>query len=273
MERVELRAGDLQLTAAAGTDIGLRYEANFDVLHVDPPLLAVADGMGDGAGSATAARMAVDGLAGEVGTAAQLGPAGLRAGVARAHRKVRALGDHLGELSGSTLTALVTCAGGDPHEGWIVHLGDSRAYRLRAGLLEYLTVDHTVAWIGVANGWYPFDSELAARARYQLTHYVGHPGEPEPDLLSVSLRPDDRYLLCTDGLSEQVDYRRIAELMGSRAHPSDVVACLLADAHEAGGRDNATAVLLRIEPVGVAVPPPGSVPLPDRADVAIPSGP
>jgi PPM family protein phosphatase len=246
-----VRHGELTLTVAGGTDIGLRYSANFDVLRVEPPLLAVADGMGDGEGSAAAGRTTVDVVAAEVRAGAEaIGPARLRAAVSKAQRKVRAIGDQLGQLAGCTLTAMVTGAGSDPHSAWIVHIGDSRAYRWRAGLLELLTVDHTVAWLGAVYGWYPADSPAAARARYQLTRYVGHPGLPEPDVLNVSLRPGDVYLLCTDGLAEQVSYQRLAEVLGGSADPSAMVTALLADAMAAGGRDNATALVARVDPAG-----------------------
>jgi serine/threonine protein phosphatase PrpC len=232
---------------AGGTDRGLRYAANFDVLHLEPPLFAVADGMGDGEGSAAAGRTAVDVIASEVRAAAgAVGPARLRAAVATAQREVCAIGDRLGQLAGCTLTALVVGADGDPHAGWITHIGDSRAYRWRAGLLELLTSDHTAAWLGAVYGWYPADSPEAARARYHLLRYVGHPDRPEPDILNVSLRPGDVYCLCTDGLAEQVGYQRLAELLGAGADLSEVVTTLLGEALAAGGRDNATVVLVRV---------------------------
>jgi serine/threonine protein phosphatase PrpC len=243
-----IRSGDLLFTVAGGTDRGLRYAANFDVLHVEPPLLAVADGMGDGEGSSAAGRTAVDVLASEVRAAgAGVGPSHLRAAVGKAQRDVRAIGERLGQLAGCTLTALVIGAADDPHAGWITHIGDSRAYRLRAGLLELLTVDHTVAWLGAVYGWFPADSPEAARARYQLTRYVGHRDLPEPDVLSVSFRPGDVYCLCTDGLAEQVSYHRLGQLLGAGEYPSDVVTALLAEASAAGGQDNATVVLVRVE--------------------------
>ncbi|HEV7899257.1 MAG TPA: protein phosphatase 2C domain-containing protein [Planosporangium sp.] len=245
---IEIRGGDLRFTVAGGTDRGVRYAANFDVLHIEPPLLAVADGMGDGEGSAAAGRTTVDVLASGVRAATgAVGPPQLRAAVARAQREVRAIGDRLGQLAGCTLTAMVTGADGDPHAGWIAHIGDSRAYRLRAGLLELLTVDHTAAWLGAIYGWYPADSPAAARARYHLTRYVGHPDLPEPDILNVSFRPGDVYCLCTDGLAEQVGYHRLAELLGAGGGLSEVVHALLGEAMAAGGRDNATVVLVRAE--------------------------
>lgn len=130
---------------------------------------------------------------------------------------------------------------------WIVQIGDSRAYRLRDGLLELLTVDHTAAWLGAVYGWYPADSAAAATARYQLTRYVGHPAMPEPDLLNVTLRPGDVYCLCTDGVAEQLDYQRLASRLGATVSPAEVVRGVLADTLVAGGRDNATIAVLRVE--------------------------
>src|SRR5689334_3853560 len=246
--------GGVRVSVTAGTSVGLRYRANFDVLHLDTavPLAVVADGMGDGRGSAVAGRMAVDQFA--AGVRAAGGPmdaAGLRALVAGIQDRVRAAGAELGELTGCALTALVGAVGtaGAAGGAWLVQLGDSRAYRLRDGLLELLTVDHTEAWLGAVHGWYPHDSPAAAAGRYRLHRYVGHPHAPEPDLLNVSLRPGDAYLLCSDGLAEQVSYARIAELLARDGDPDEAVAGLLEDALAAGGRDNATAILLRVTAV------------------------
>ncbi len=243
MELAETRAGDLRLRTAADSQVGNRYRANFDVLHVDPrrPFVVVADGMGDGPGSAAAGRTAVDVVTRAVGDAAA-GPGLLRAAVAEAQSGVRAAGARLGGLTGCTLTAFVA---GDTADAWIAQIGDSRAYRLRDGLLELLTVDHTAAWLGALYGWYPADSPEAAAARYRLTRYVGHPGEPEPDVLNVSLRAGDVYCLCTDGLSEQVSYERLRDRL-SLPDPAAAVTQLLMETLAAGGRDNATVAVIRI---------------------------
>ncbi|MEV4759945.1 protein phosphatase 2C domain-containing protein [Micromonospora sp. NPDC049559] len=241
-----LEWGPYRLEVAAGTRVGNRYAANFDVLHVDEklPFFAVADGMGDGRGSALAGTTAMSTLVRQVreldGAA---DAAALRAAVAAVQRRVRTAGARLAELTGCTLTALLAGASGE--DAWIVQLGDSRAYRLRGGLLELLTVDHTVAWLGAVYGWYPADSPAAASARYQLTRYVGHPDEPEPDLSNVSLRPGDVYCLCTDGVAEQVDYHRLRELLAGA--PAAAARTVLADTLAAGGRDNATIVVVRVE--------------------------
>ncbi|HEX6357631.1 PP2C family protein-serine/threonine phosphatase [Actinophytocola sp.] len=231
----------MRFEAAAGSDVGRRYAANFDVLHVstEPLLAVVADGMGDSRGSALAGRATVDtvveGITGEVT------PDLLRAVVARAQDTVIEIGRGDVGLAGCTLTALT----GGPDGLWIVQVGDSRVYRLRGGLLELLTVDHTMAWLGAVHGWYPFDSREARNARYHLTRYIGHPDRPAPDVLSVAPAAGDVYLLCTDGVAEQVPYARIAEVLGTRA-PEPAVRELLAAADAAGGDDNATAVVVAV---------------------------
>ena len=230
--------------AAAGSEIGRRYQANYDVVHLsEHPLVAVvADGMGDGEGSAMAGRTAVDTLVQCAGTAT-VDPNTLRAAVAEAHQKVGDFGKKAGVLAGCTLTALVSTA----HESWLVQIGDSRAYRLRDGLLELLTVDHTEAWLGAINGWYAADSQEAAAARYRLIRYIGHPARPEPDVMSLALRPGDVILLCTDGIAEQVPYQHIHNTLAGPATPGEQVRELLSLAGAAGGQDNATAIVVQAE--------------------------
>lgn len=232
-----------RLDCAAGTVVGDRYHANFDVLHLDPgqPLAVVADGMGDSAGSAVASRTAVTVFAQEAATAS--GPAALRAAVAGVQREVRAAGRNLPGLTGCTLTAFV---GDEPGGAWLVQLGDSRAYRIRDGVLELLTADHTAAWLGVLHGWYTPASPEGHLARHRLTRFAGHPGMPEPDLLNVSLRPGDLLLLCTDGVSDQIDDRALTGLLTTDVDPAATVRRVLARTLAAGGADNATAVVIRV---------------------------
>ncbi|GAB7045173.1 PP2C family protein-serine/threonine phosphatase [Catenuloplanes indicus] len=243
----------LRLRVAGGTCVGNRYPANFDVLHIGDDVVAVADGMGAGEGSATAGRTAMATFTAAVRQppeaqrpqAMRQSPVGaetLREAVAAVQRDVREAGRRLGgQLTGCTLTALVP---GPGDLAWIVQLGDSRVYRRRGNLLELLTTDHTAAWLGAVNGWYPHDSPQAHAARYQLHRYAGHPDEPEADLIAVTLRPGDTYLVCTDGIAEQVGYKRIDEQL--RKALGDAARGLIDDSLAAGGQDNATAALLRV---------------------------
>lgn len=233
-------------TGAVGSEIGRRYRANFDVAHfdLDPLLAVVADGMGDSEGSARAGRTTVDTFVEGIGAArGKIGPETIRQVVATAHDQVAELGRHDVGLAGCTLTALLE---GDDSAWWIVQMGDSRVYRFRDDLLELLTVDHTMAWLGVAHGLYALDSPQAQNARYNLTRYVGHAARPEPDVLSVVPAPADVYLLCSDGVAEQVPYPRMREILRTHSDPDAMVERMLAAADVAGGQDNATAIVVKV---------------------------
>ena len=244
-DTVTWTVGGQRLTAAAGSVTGNRYRDNYDVVHLDAglPLAVVADGMGDGPGSRAAGRTAVEVFVRHA-TAAR-GAGELRAAVAEVQSAVRQAGRGRPGLTGCTLTAFV----GDPDAGdgaaWLVQLGDSRAYRLRDGLLELLTADHTAAWLGVLNGRFAPDSPPGRAARYRLTRYAGHPNRPEPDLLNVGLRAGDVFLLCTDGISDQVGHDRLTEVAEAATSPVAAVRTLLDDSLLIGD-DNATAVLVRV---------------------------
>lgn len=229
---------------AAGTQLGTKYAENYDVLLAEENLLVVVDGMGSGEGSRFAGRTTmgvVEGLRGGRPDADRL-----RAAVAEAHREIARGWRHPG-LAGCTLAVL--CVDGD--RAWVASIGDSRVYRWRKGLLEQLTVDHTEAWLGAVNGWWPADSPRAKAARYHLLRYVGHPDAPEPDVFNVTLQAGDVYMLCTDGIADDVSYHQIADVLGSPAAAPAMVSSLLAAAMDAGGNDNATVAVLQVS-VGAA---------------------
>lgn len=228
------------ITMAAGTQIGNKYTENYDVLLVEDNLLIVVDGMGSGEGSRFAGRTTMAMMSERL----RGGPPDanlIRTAVAEAHRAVIKGWGHPG-LAGCTLTALRI----DGEQAWIAHVGDSRAYRWRNGLLEQLTIDHTEAWLGAINGWWPADSRQAQTARYHLLRYMGHPDAPEPDVLNIALHPGDVIMLCTDGIGDEVSYHRLAEVLGSADAPAQMVRTLLADAMDLGGNDNATLAVLRV---------------------------
>jgi PPM family protein phosphatase len=102
-----------------------------------------------------------------------------------------------------------------------------------------------VTWLGAINGWFPFDSREAATARYHLTRYIGHPDMPEPDVFNVDPRPGDVFLLCSDGVAEQVPYQRLQAILQSD-DPEHGVAEILAAADAAGGHDNASAIVVSV---------------------------
>lgn len=238
----------MELLAAAGSVTGNHYADNYDAFQLDEAVAVVADGMGDGAGSAFASRTAAEGFLESIREgAAPCSAAALRQAVASLQTSIRDFGRGYPGLAGCTLTALVRQG---PTEASVVQIGDSRLYRLRAGLLELLTTDHTAAWIGLLHGWFAFDSAAAHAARYRLTRYIGHPDAPEPDILHVSLQPDDVYLLCTDGVADQLSYEQLRDTLLTAASPAAAVDRLLEATLAAGGSDNATAIVLSVAPSG-----------------------
>ena len=127
---------------------------------------------------------------------------------------------------------------------YVVHIGDSRCYLLRGGQLSQLTHDHTAAQEMVDQG--TFTAEQAARSplSHILVHSIGHEtSDFRPDVSRTDLEAGDRVLLCTDGLTSQIDEARIAELLGGAESAEDAVDDLVDAANEAGGADNVTAVV------------------------------
>jgi PPM family protein phosphatase len=130
------------------------------------------------------------------------------------------------------------------HSAFIVHVGDSRAYRFGKGKLEQITSDHTMAQdLARAGAIRPEDVPHHSK-RHVLTNFVGGPSSGvEPEVHTVQLVDGDYLLLCSDGLSEMVKDAQIAQVLGS-AKATDSAAKLLIDlALEGGGRDNVTVVL------------------------------
>jgi protein phosphatase len=165
----------------------------------------------------------------------------LREGLERADQKLieAAVRDPTLAGMGTTMTA-VSLIGAD---GFLVHVGDSRAYLLRKGLLQQLTTDHTRAQELVEQGQLHPDEARTHRSRHRLTNVLGGMPGVEGEILKFRLADGDRLLLCTDGLTEMVRDDRIAELLGQSPNAEDACRALIESALNAGGRDNITVVI------------------------------
>jgi serine/threonine protein phosphatase PrpC len=222
---------------AAASDQGRRRSQNEDAVLVRPPVFAVADGMGGAPAGDLASEVAVSAL--WDATAETLADR-----ATAAHRRILALAaedpDRLG--MGSTLTAAALGAGGVR----IVHVGDSRAYRLRDGVLDQLTQDHALAAELAAAG--TIDQERAARhpARSAVTRALGQEEGFCVDVLDEEARAGDVYVLCSDGLTRMVGDEELAAIIGAAATLSVAARNLVAAANEHGGRDNVSVALFRL---------------------------
>jgi PPM family protein phosphatase len=126
----------------------------------------------------------------------------------------------------------------------IAGVGDSRCYRLRQGVLELLTHDHSI--LNDVLELYPEldDAALGTLPRKAITRALGMEERVRVSLRTVGVAPLDRFLLCSDGLTGELPEAEIEELLGRKAPPADVVRDLVRAAKEAGGRDNVTALVL-----------------------------
>jgi protein phosphatase len=162
-----------------------------------------------------------------------------------ANARIRTLAVHLGKTTGTTLTALLVVG----ERAALVHVGDSRAYRLRDGAFEQLTQDHTLLARMKAAEHPLLEDPLFAMPRNFLYRSLGQADEVEIDVSEVTLAAGDRLLLCSDGLWDEVDDARIAAILGGAAEPRAGARALVAAADAAGGKDNSTAVVLFVESV------------------------
>ncbi len=231
---------EVGLVAWAGdTDIGLKRSRNEDKwAHAGADSFVVADGVGGAVAGELAAETAVGVIVhGERPLSVENAP-GL---ISHANAAVIQAG-RLADTPG--LASTVVAAGIHASAVVIAHVGDSRAYLLRGETLTVLTRDHSVANQLRASGVSPDEIGTASPLRLDaLTTYLGMQGECVPDITTLTMHAGDRLLLCTDGVHGQVDEDALVTMLGSD-EPSAVVATLLAAARDAGGRDNATAVVL-----------------------------
>lgn len=238
------RADLALIELASATHVGRQRSDNQDRDLLAPPLIAVADGMGGHLGGATAAGMAVDALR-DVGHSAD--PALLLAALRDANRSIAraASGDPGLAGMGTTATAALL------EDGilYLVHVGDSRAYLIRGGRMTQVTEDHSVVAEMVRRGALSADAAGTHPARHVITRALGVDADIDIDALRVDLEPGDVVLLCTDGLSGPVDDDDIREAVEAAASLQDAAAALVDRANAAGGPDNVTVVLARVDAV------------------------
>jgi PPM family protein phosphatase len=237
--------------ASGVTHAGQVRAQNQDTFYVSDDLVLIADGMGGYAGGEVAAAIAAEVV--EASFEGNATPSGLEDAVLDANRRIFERGVEPGlEGMGTTLVAagMVVTKG---HTGLlIVNVGDSRAYLLRAGSLRQLTEDHSVAAELVRMGRIDEGEGAEHPGRHVLTKVLGVDRDVEPDLKEFEPLEGDRLLLCSDGLSNELDDEGIASLLRVGT-PSDAARALVAGANAHGGLDNITAVVADV--VGAAASP------------------
>lgn len=243
--------------SSAASNTGRKRRHNEDAYVCEPPIFAVADGMGGARAGEVASALAASALRDthlDPTRSAQESIVGLiQAANLRVHE--RALNDSAASGMGTTITVALF-----ETEGSVVigHVGDSRAYILRDGALEQLTEDHSLVAELVRRGELSPEQAEVHPQRSVITRALGTEPEVDVDATTVEARSGDVFLLCSDGLTTMVDVRAIAELLQNNRFDLDAAnRALIRAANDRGGEDNITAVLFSIsgdEPAPGAAP-------------------
>jgi protein phosphatase len=226
------------------SDIGKKRRENQDSFRIDVEsgFFAVADGMGGMRDGALASKYAMNVLYelidreinGEVD--AEKISLIIKDAIIELSDLLRSL---IGKHTGTTIVlALIR---GD--NAAIAHMGDSRAYVFRDGELLRLTEDHNLFSLLRKTKKFTDEELRKDKAHHMLIRYVGMEN-PRPDVEMFSIKKGDRFLLCTDGLSEMVKDEEIAEIMNEALVPETALQRLVANANESGGYDNITAIII-----------------------------
>ncbi|WP_438490521.1 PP2C family protein-serine/threonine phosphatase [Streptomyces sp. S186] len=232
----------LSLRFAAGSHKGMIREGNEDSGYAGPRLLAIADGMGGQAAGEVASSEVIS-------TLVQLDDdvpgsdilTSLGTAVQRANDQLRVMVEEDPQLEGmgTTLTALLWTG----QRLGLVHVGDSRAYLLRDGVLTQITQDHTWVQRLVDEGRITEEEATTHPQRSLLMRALGSGDHVEPDLSIREVRAGDRYLICSDGLSGVVSHQTLEDTLAGYQGPHETVQELIQLALRGGGPDNITCIV------------------------------
>jgi len=238
-----------KLLVGSATDVGLVRSNNEDQYLVSAGLYAVADGMGGHAAGEVASSTAVRALQAAFETVDQPTSSSLESAAKAANRAVweqaRANRGMLG--MGTTLVALAVVERPDGTNGLAVaHVGDSRLYMMRDGVLRQVTVDHNLVQELVDDGQITPEQAAVHPQRHVLTRALGVEPSVAVDLIDIVPKHGDRYLLCSDGLPREASPEQMAAVLERFPDPRDAARELVALAKSCGGSDNITAVVVDV---------------------------
>ncbi len=242
--------------AAARTSKGRVRTGNEDAFGMRPEhgIYVVCDGMGGAAGGEIASRMTVDTIVERMSAdlspnrgadeEANGGRDRLHTAIAEANRIVLERAERESNLygMGTTLVALLL----ENSHALVAHAGDSRCYLLRAGKLERVTQDHSLVDEQMRLGAMTAEEAERSPLRSVITRAIGTQPSITEDVTVIEPQPGDVFLLCSDGLTREVDEEAIARILGTGSDVDRAAQALVDAANEAGGRDNVTALAVRI---------------------------
>ncbi len=231
------------------SDTGRARRANEDAYFARSPVFVVADGMGGAQAGEVASRVAIEAF--ERGLSDGAGASGeelLAERVKEANQRIHAMSQEAMSRAGMGTT--ITAAHVGEHDVAIAHVGDSRAYRLRGGEFTRLTEDHSLVEEMRRRGQLTAQEADEHPQRSIITRALGPEPEVVVDTRSWRGAAGDIFLLCSDGLTSMVSESQVADIVRAAPTLPDAGHALIDAANQAGGRDNITVVLFRLEEVG-----------------------
>lgn len=245
-------------TSAAVSHVGKIRSNNQDSGYAGSHLFLVADGMGGHAGGDVASAIAVTRIAetDREYTSPNDAEFALQAALLAANALLAETVFEHGELTGMGTTVSGILRVGN--QVALAHIGDSRIYRFRSGVLEQITADHTFVQRLVDSGRITPDEAAVHPRRSVLMRVLGDvDASPEIDTAVLDTLPGDRWLLCSDGLSSYVPEERIAAVLAAGGRTGDAADRLIKESLDQGAPDNVTVVLVDIDETGSSahVPP------------------
>ena len=241
------------LAVGAATDRGRIRSTNQDAFghSVAGQYFALCDGMGGAAGGEIASRVTIETLLEQMGGADPLAAASSRAivralesAVGTANRILYARAEREPALSGMGTTLVSLLVRGS--RAWVMHVGDSRCYLLRAGELTRCTEDHSLVGEQVRLGILSEQDAEESPLRNVITRAVGVREDLQPEVRELEILPADVFLLCSDGLTREVGEEQIRALLSATTTPDEACQVLINEANRNGGRDNITCMVVRV---------------------------
>lgn len=233
----------MQVIWGAATDTGRVRSVNEDALLAAPPVFVVSDGMGGHAAGDVAAATVIEEFDGALGpdSGTVVGAAWVRDCITRAGRRIRA-----GAGGGATVVGAAVIEQ-DGISYWLAfNLGDSRVYRCSDGELVQVSVDHSYVQELVDAGELQREEMRRHPQRNVITRAVGLAGDTDLDCWLIPAHERERMMLCSDGVTGELSDEEIREILAGHADPQEAADALVGAAVAAGGRDNATAVVVDV---------------------------
>lgn len=232
------------LSWGAVTDVGLKRSHNEDSFVVEPPVFAVADGMGGHSAGDVASDAVVTRLSQLTGDTVV--PSDIAAALGRATVDLASAVDEAGLGVGTTVTGAALTVVDDVLTWAVFNIGDSRTYVFEDFALEQVTRDHSVVQELVNAGMLDAEDAESHPDANVITRAVGFGGNPILDVWLLPVTAGTRLLICSDGLTREVSDAHIRERMSDGLGALETAQLLRDDALAGGGRDNVTAVVIDV---------------------------